>query len=95
MTMTMEMINENENDNDNKVVQILRLLGQFLILFLFYERYFKHLRHKQKHLSNIKRDISKQKKHLINIQPDISKQKKHLSNIHSNKYVLKHIKNLL
>ena len=50
MTMTMTIINENENDNDNKVVQILRLLGQFLISFLFYQRYFKSLKHKQKHL---------------------------------------------
>ena len=46
---------------DTSVVQILRLLGQFLILFLFYERYFKHLKHKQKHLSNIQPNISKQK----------------------------------
>ena len=39
----MKMINENQNENvnDNKVVQILRLSGQFLILFFFYERYFK------------------------------------------------------
>ena len=43
---------------DTSVVQILRLLGQFLILFLFYERYFKHLKHKQKHLSNIQPNIS-------------------------------------
>ena len=28
------------------------LLKQFLILVLFYERYFKHLKQKQKHLSN-------------------------------------------
>ena len=55
--MKMKMINENENDNDNKVVQILRLLGQFLISFLFYGRYFKHLKHKQKHLSNIQPNI--------------------------------------
>ena len=54
--------NDNDNDNDNKVVQILRLLGQFLILFLFYERYFKHLKHKQKHLSNIQPNISISKK---------------------------------
>ena len=39
MTMTTinenENENENENDKDNKVVQIMRLLGQFL--FFFYE----------------------------------------------------------
>ena len=42
----------------------------------FWWRNFKHLKHKQKHLSNIKPDISKQKKHLSNSQPDISKQKR-------------------
>ena len=60
----------------------MRLLGQFLFLFIFfYERYFKHLKHKQKQLSNTQLDISKSKKHkqkhLSNIQPDISKGKKH------------------
>ena len=62
----------------------MRLSGQF---FLFYERYFKCKRHKQKHPSNIQPDISKQKQHkkkdLSKIQTDNSKQKKHLSNIHS------------
>ena len=53
MKIKMKMINDNDNDNDNKVVQILRLLGQILILFLFYEIYFKHLKHKQKQPSNI------------------------------------------
>ena len=33
----------------------------FIYLFIFYERYFKCKKHKQKHLSNIQPDISKQK----------------------------------
>ena len=56
-------------------IEVIRTV--FISIF-FYERYFKCKKHKQKHLSNI--------------QPDISKQKNHLSNIHSNKYVLKHLK---
>ena len=58
------------------VIEVIRAV---LIFVFFYERYFKCKKHKQKHLSNI--------------QPDISKEKKHLSNIHSNKYVLKYLKN--
>ena len=41
------------------VVLVLRLSGQFL--YFFYERYFKCKKHKQKHLSNIQPNISKQK----------------------------------
>ena len=57
------------------VVEVIRTVSIF-----FYERYFKCLKQKQKHLSNIQPDISKQKnptkqKHLSNIQPGISKQK--------------------
>ena len=33
----MKMINENNNVNDTVVVYILRLSGQFLSLFFFYE----------------------------------------------------------
>ena len=57
------------------VIEVIRK-----VLF-FSKRYFKCKKHKQKHLSNIQPDISKQKKkkhkqkHLSNIQPDISKQK--------------------
>ena len=42
MIMKMKMI--------NVVVQILRLLGQFLFLLFFYKRYFKYLKHKQKRI---------------------------------------------
>ena len=38
--MKMKMINDNDNDNENRVVQILRLLGNFKCKKL-----------KQKHLS--------------------------------------------
>ena len=34
----------------NSSIDILRLLGQFLFFFFFNEGYFKHLKHKQKHL---------------------------------------------
>ena len=57
--------------NDSSIdIEVIRTV---FIFFLW--RNFKHLKHKQKHLSNIQSDISKQKKHLSNIQPDISKQK--------------------
>ena len=46
----------NDNDNDNKVVQILKLLGQFFLCVC--ERYSKHLKHKKKHLSNFQPNIS-------------------------------------
>ena len=46
-------------------------------LFFFYKRYFKHLKHKQKHLTNIQPNISISKKSLsTNIQPNICKCKK-------------------
>ena len=60
----------------------IEVIETVFIFIFFYERYFKHLKHKQKHLSNIQLDLSKSKKkhkqkHLSNIQPDISKSKKH------------------
>ena len=79
MKMRMKMINE----NDNKYYSNWGYQDSFY--FFFHERYFKCKKHKQKHLSNVQPDISKQtKRHLSNIQPDISKQKKHLSNIQPN-----------
>ena len=38
-------------------------IGTDFIFTFFYGRYFKHLKHKQEHLSNIQLDISKSKKH--------------------------------
>ena len=40
----------------------IEVIGTVFIYLFFYERYFKHLKHKQKHQSNIQLDISKSKK---------------------------------
>ena len=48
MTMTLSSI----------VIEVIRTV--FIFLF-FYQRYFKCKKHKQKHLSSIQTDISKQK----------------------------------
>ena len=72
MIMTMLMI------LSSIVIEVIRTVS----IFFFYKRYFKCKKHKQKHISNIQPDISKQKnppkkqKHLSNIQPYIFKQKK-------------------
>ena len=68
--------NENENVNDNLCsIDIEAIRTVFVLLFFFYERYFKYKKHKQKHLSNIQPNISVSKKYLSNIQPNIFKQK--------------------
>ena len=58
------------------VIEVIWTVFIFILLW----RNFKHLKHKQKHLSNIQPDNSKQKKykqkHLSNIQPNISISKK-------------------
>ena len=51
MIMTMLMI------LSSIVIEVIRAVSIF-----FYERYFKCKKHKQKHLSNIQLNISKQKK---------------------------------
>ena len=55
-----------------------KIVIEIIRTFFFYERQIECKKHKQKHLSEV--------------QPDISKQKKHLNNIHWNKYALKHLK---
>ena len=40
----------------------IEAVGTVLFIYLFYERYFKCKKHKQKHISNIKPDISISKK---------------------------------
>ena len=40
----------------------IEVIGTVFIFIFFYGRYFKHLKHKQKHLSNIQLDICKSKK---------------------------------
>ena len=57
--MKMKIINKNENDPSSIDIEVIRTV--FIIIIFFFERYFKHLKHKQKHLSNIQPDISKQK----------------------------------
>ena len=63
--MKMKMINKNENENDNDIKQYSNggYQDSFVLFYFifFYERYFKCKKHKQKHLSNIQPDISKQK----------------------------------
>ena len=41
-------------------IEVIRTV--FFFVFFFYERYSKHLKHKQKHLSNIQANISTSKK---------------------------------
>ena len=55
ITMTMLMI------LSSIVIEVIRTVS-FFFFFLFYGRYFKCKKHKQKHLSNIQPDISKQTK---------------------------------
>ena len=40
----------------------MRLLRQFSFLFFLYKRHFKHLKHKQKHVTNIQPNIFRSKK---------------------------------
>ena len=40
----------------------IEIISTVLFIYFFYERYFKCAKHKQKYLSNIKPDISKQTK---------------------------------
>ena len=69
MTIKMKMINENENenknenDNDNDNVNDTKQYSNWSYqdsFYFFYERYFKCKKYKQKHLSNIQPNISKQ-----------------------------------
>ena len=55
MTMRMRMRMAMIMTLSSIVIEVIRTV------FFFYERYFKHKKHKQKHLSNIQPDISKQK----------------------------------
>ena len=77
---------------------VIEIIGT--VLFFFYERYFKCKKHKQKHLSNIQPNISKQKKHLSNIQPNISINKnstkvtsfRQYTQKNTSRYVLKYLR---
>ena len=77
MTMTLSSI----------VIEVIRTV--FIFLF-FYQRYFKCKKHKQKHLSSIQTDISKQKKHLKHHSDNIHKVLKYLK-----KASMKHLKQKL
>ena len=52
---------EKKHNHDISSVDIEVIKKVFIFIF-FYKRYFKHLKHKQKHLSNIQPNISISKK---------------------------------
>ena len=58
-------INKSMHNYSYVVVLVLRLTGQFLLIYIFlYKRYFKCKKHKQKHLSNIQLNTFKSKKNI-------------------------------
>ena len=87
MTMKIKMIMKMKMKIINVVVQILRLLGQFLLLLFFYKRYFKYLKHKQKriqvNISSIDTEVIRTVFILIIIYKRYFKHLKHKQKKHS------------